>query len=276
MESASSRRGFFSVGSVGVGAGAAMALTLTLSIRVLAQGGVWSSKTQMPTGRSSLMAGVVNGVLYAVGGGRPAAADTIYTTVEAYDPKTDTWVTKAPLPVPCWGGAAGAVSGILYVVGCGSSTYAYDRTSNSWTAKAAMPTPRRGMAVAVVNGTLYAIGGVRIGYFNTAYNTVQAYNPETNAWTTLAPMPTARYYLAAGVINGLIFAVGGEKVLGPSVSSTVAALEVYNPRTNTWSSGTPIPTAVRGAVVGVIGRRLYVVGGSLSDYSDSLQGLVQV
>jgi N-acetylneuraminic acid mutarotase len=106
------------------------------------QSGVWVTKAPMPTGRSSLMVGVVNGVVYAIGGRRPAAADTIYETVEAYDPKTDTWVTRAPLPVPCWGTGAAAISGIIYVVGCGPSTYAYDPGTNTWTARAPMPTPR--------------------------------------------------------------------------------------------------------------------------------------
>ncbi len=39
-------------------------------------------------------------------------------------------------------------------------------------------------------------------------------------------------------------------------------LEVYDPATDTWSTGTPMPTARYGLGVGVIDGKLYVAGGS--------------
>jgi len=46
--------------------------------------------------RFSLSASVVNGIIYAIGGQN--IAGTIFSTVEAYDPKTDKWTKKADLP----------------------------------------------------------------------------------------------------------------------------------------------------------------------------------
>ena len=52
----------------------------------------WKKKTAMPTSRRELSASVVSGKIYAIGGcfdeNKP------YSTVEIYDPATDTW-TKA-------------------------------------------------------------------------------------------------------------------------------------------------------------------------------------
>src|SRR5579863_2703346 len=56
-------------------------------------GGTWSTKASLPAATDSLAAGVVNGILYAVGGSNGAV---MFNAVEAYDPSTDSWTTKAP------------------------------------------------------------------------------------------------------------------------------------------------------------------------------------
>ncbi len=83
--------------------------------QVFGQGGTWTTKAPMPTPRYAPAAGVVNGILYAVGGFR--GGGDVLSTVEAYDPATNTWTTKAPMPTPRGGLAAGVVSGILYLGG---------------------------------------------------------------------------------------------------------------------------------------------------------------
>jgi hypothetical protein len=54
--------------------------------------------------------GVVNGVLYALGGGETGP-------IESYDAVTDTWVARGTMPTPRWGFAVGVVNGVLYTVG---------------------------------------------------------------------------------------------------------------------------------------------------------------
>jgi hypothetical protein len=85
-----------------------------------------TTKAQLPTPRDSLGVGVVNGVLYAVGGQNGSGS---LTTVEAYDPVTDSWTVKAPLPAPREGLGVGVVNGVLYAGGGGSylgTVEAYD------------------------------------------------------------------------------------------------------------------------------------------------------
>jgi Kelch motif len=225
----------------------------------------WTAKAPMPTLRSYFGIGVLNGVLYAVGGeafcglcNPNGAAPT--SVVEAYVPNG--WATRAPMPTVRAGLAVGVVNGLLYAVG-GSATgandlatlEAYDPLTNTWTTKAPMPTARSLLAVEVVNGILYAIGGL-IQASGQRTNVVEAYDPATNSWTTKAPMPTARETLAVAVANGALFAIGGQSSLG-----TLATVEKYDPTTNTWSSKAPMPNARQSLAVGVVGGVVYAVGG---------------
>jgi len=58
----------------------------------------WTTRAPMPTPRNALGVGVINGILYAVGGISTSGIEV--GTVEAYDPTTDSWTTKAPMPTP--------------------------------------------------------------------------------------------------------------------------------------------------------------------------------
>ncbi len=70
--------------------------------QVFGQDGTWIAKAPIPTPRGGLAVGVVNGILYAVGG-RVDHEDGRWEylpTVEAYDPSTNSWTRKAPMPTP--------------------------------------------------------------------------------------------------------------------------------------------------------------------------------
>src|SRR2546429_643700 len=122
----------------------------------------------MPTPRHRLAVGVVNGILYAVGGS-VNVGNPVLATVEAYDPATNSWTTKASLSATRHLLGLGAINGKLYAVGgqgsvpTGSrflgSVEAYDPVTDLWTTKAAMPTARAFLGVGVIDGLLYAVGG---------------------------------------------------------------------------------------------------------------------
>ena len=222
-------------------------------------GGTWTTKAPMPTARSGLAnsVSVVNGVLYAVGGGNNFG---LFATVEAYNPATDTWTTKASMPTARANLGVGVVNGILYAVGgdgpsgcCLATVEAYDPATDTWTTKASMPTARDGMGVGVVNGILYAVGGT-VG--SSVLATVETYNPSTDTWTTQASLPTARGLLGAATINGILYAVGG---VGGATT-----VEAYDPTTNSWTTKTSMPTARWTLGIGVVNGILYAVGGGTS------------
>ena len=194
---------------------------------------MWTTKAAMPTPRFGAAAGVVNGIVYVVGGF--GAGGTRLSTVEAYNPATNTWTTKRVMPTSRSSATAVAMNAILYVLGGeganGLSIYetleAYNPISDTWTSKAPMPTARSSPVVGVIDGLLYVAGGG--GSSNPPFfATLEAYNPATNSWTTRSPMPTPRLFAVGGVVNGLLYVAGG---LG--YHAWVTTLEVYNPALDT-------------------------------------------
>ncbi len=252
---------------------------------VSAKGGKWSVKAPIPTPRYGLAVGVVNGVLYAVGGDRgrgPAVTDRYLTLVEAYNPATNSWTTKAPMPTGRWGLAVGVVKGTLFAVGgvgrpppglrqmsvVLSTVEAYDPITNSWATKAPMPTPRSYLTVGVVNGILYALGGARSPYpqVGDILSSVEAYDPSTNAWTTTAPIPTMRHNFHVGVVNEIMYLLG---TAGPG-SDLVSAMEAYDPVTNGWKPKASIPKPWLVLAVGVTNQTLYAVATRLIESASEI------
>ena len=205
----------------------------------------WKERSPMPTRHGYLASGVVNGILYAVGGqDDPAGTAVILNSVEAYDPLTDTWSSKTPMPTARRGAAIGVVGGILYTVGgelspAGSHNMsnvveAYDPASDTWSTRAPMPTARDALSVVVIDDTLYAIGG----YDGVAYlPTVEVYDPATDHWTTKTPMPTPRAIASALALDGKLYVAGGYTGI------TSRVVESYDPATGSWTTKSRCPAA---------------------------------
>ena len=143
----------------------------------------WTSRADMPTARFNASASTVNGKIYVIGGA-PGESELYrgLSTVEEYDPATDTWTPKADMPTARTYLSTSVVNGRVYAIGGQedgipfSTVEAYDPATDTWTPKADMPTARFLPATSVVNGKIYAMGGsVGIGPVPTA--TVEAYDP---------------------------------------------------------------------------------------------------
>ena len=75
----------------------------------------WIRKTNMPTPRRAHCAGVINGVIYVIGGTQDNEVGL--STVEAYDPATDQWTKKADMPTARWYFSTSVVNGRIYAFG---------------------------------------------------------------------------------------------------------------------------------------------------------------
>ena len=69
--------------------------------------------------------------------------------------------------------------------------------------------------------------------------------------------------MAVNVVDGILYAIGGATETSAH-GSPVSVNEAYNPETDAWMPGTPMPTARYGARAAAIDRVLYVVGGNNS------------
>jgi Kelch motif protein/HYDIN/CFA65/VesB family protein len=174
--------------------------------------GTWGPAAPMLTPRSQLAVvaapcPATGTCIYAVGGFNSGEL----STVEVYNPATNTWTAVAPLAAPRaeLAGAAGPC-----------------------------PTPQTGICVYALGGFRFLAGGL--------LDTVEAYNPATNTWSPQAPLPTPRADLAAAgapctapQTGNCIYAAGGT-VSGPD---PLFRLDMYDPATNSWSPAPSMPTA---------------------------------
>jgi hypothetical protein len=79
------------------------------------------------------------------------------------------------------------------------------------------------------------------------------FNPP--AWEEVAPLNTPRSNHSAVVLNGEIYVVGGF-----DGNSNLSSVEIYNPTTDQWRSGTPMPGATIG-MAEVIDGKIYLHAG---------------
>jgi N-acetylneuraminic acid mutarotase len=235
---------------------------LSLSSISLAQE-PWTTKTDMPTARAGFSASVVDGKIYAIGGATIVNLVGPYlSTVEMYDPATDTWTAKAPMSTGRIYHYSAVVNGIIYVFGgdSGNDTIgtveAYDPASDSWTNKSNMSSARGAHRAVAVNGKIYVIGGTRSPDW-PALKIVEEYDPATDTWTRKADMPIGKWCFAASVVDGIIYVIGGQSA-AESWSSTVYA---YNPATDTWTQKTNMPTGRTHFSACAVNGIIFAVGG---------------
>jgi len=133
----------------------------------------WQPRQTLPTPRTHMYAGAVNGKIYLIGGrvgSMQVVTGSTTDLVEEYDTAADRW---------------GAV-------------------------KLRMPTPRDGGTVGVYQGKIYVAGGQAITAINNSVSrALEAYDPATNTWTSLPNVPLARHGQGGGVIGNRFHVVGG-------------------------------------------------------------------
>jgi hypothetical protein len=131
------------------------------------------------------------------------------------------------------------------------------------------------------------------------HESVEVYDAKTSEWRELAPMHHARYLHAAAVDRkGRLFVFGGSpfgigiergkdesdasweargREMDRQASTSIASVEMYDPKTNTWTERAPLPTPRQsmGADVGADGR-IYVVGGAPSYAHPAPMDIVEI
>ncbi len=203
--------------------------------------------------------------LYALGGrgNRP---------VQVFNATQNKWSTLAPLPMELHHFQPVILNGYLYAIGAFTCCYPNEPTiadiyrlnlaSNTWETHGSIPNTRlRGSAGAVVhNDKIYLIGGNTDGHSGGAVAWLDEYNPENGEWRTLPDAPNARDHFNAAVVDNRLIATSGRQT-NVSFGGMVAATDVYNFDSNTWTSVAPIPTPRAGAMLGVSNGNVIVIGG---------------
>jgi N-acetylneuraminic acid mutarotase len=243
--------------------------------------GNWTAKKPMPTPRiGSFGIAACQNKIYVIGGEDEALSSRGYyflSTNEVYDPTTDTWETKKPMPTSRRYIEANVVHGKIYVIG--GTTYASDNSNHSndtdvnevydpitdvWETKQPALIAVDNYVSAVVGNKIYIMGGTSDQIYDGSLRWVsnQIYDVETDTWSFGASLPNATYFAAACVTTGSmapkrIYTIGG------GFTEATNVVNVYDPASDNWTSGTPMPTKRSSLAVGIVNDIVYAMGGSL-------------
>lgn len=80
-------------------------------------------------------------------------------------------------------------------------------------------------------------------------------------WVRKADLPAARWFLTTTVFNGKIYSMGGMGGKPDSLTGS-AAVERYDPPTNTWTKMADMPTPRGGLAAAVVGGKIVAFGGA--------------
>ena len=227
----------------------------------------WDELSGMPTGRWGLSVVEYEGTLFAIGGSQSSSSRL--STVEQYDPSTDTWTPRADMPTARKNAAAAVVDGKIYVFGGSqahmlgnikTTTEAYDPATDTWISLTDMPTARFGLAAVPVDGKIYAICGRGDGGFERV---VEVYDPATDTWETKAPYPAAIGFAGFAGFEGKIYMFGG--TAGQFNDTT--ATRVYDPVADQWETKESMQRARILSSATELDGKFYVLGGNLPDQS---------
>jgi N-acetylneuraminic acid mutarotase len=192
------------------------------------------------------------------------------------------WSNGAPMPDPSAGFAAAPFGNKVFVFGgtspddgqyfppdpipvaALSKTRVYDPQANTWTAKAPMPVGGFPVQAHVIGDKIYVLPNSGANGFR---NEILEYDPVADAWTFKTPRPTYRDRAASAAVNGKIYLLGGVGMIddGPQTNGTQikkSHVEIFDPATDSWSTGQSAPYAFYEAATCSISDEIYMFGGA--------------
>lgn len=221
---------------------------------------VWQPITDARVARVGAAATETDGTIWVFGGGT-GAGDRVSGAHEGYDPAIDSWKSGAELPVPVQRAMSVTWRGNPVVLGGwrtgGDTAVASDQVwrmiDGRWTELPPLLQPRAAAAAAVVDDRIVVTGGVDAA--GRLLSSTEIFDGAS--WTRGAPLPTPRQMLGGASDGTLMYAIGGA-----SGTTDSAAVEAYDPATDTWRTMGPLPQARSDFGLAVADTRLVIVGGS--------------
>ena len=144
----------------------------------------------------------------------------------------------------------------VYSLSLIQSSYSQDNTPAYWTNGNAMPRTTTEATAATLGDIIYIIGG----YDETGEGVgmVEMYNSTSDSWTSdVAQLPVPLHHTSADSFQGKVYVAGG--YTGDWIASD--RLFIYDPLTNQWTQGNPMPTPRGYPVANFVNGTFYVIGG---------------
>uniref|UniRef100_A0A8C9FHC0 Kelch like ECH associated protein 1 n=1 Tax=Pavo cristatus TaxID=9049 RepID=A0A8C9FHC0_PAVCR len=206
----------------------------------------WSPCAPMSVPRNRIGVGVIDGMIYAVGGSHGCVH---HSSVERYEPERDEWQLVAPMLTRRIGVGVAVLNRLLYAVGGFDGTArlrsaeCYHPERDAWRPIAPMASIRSGAGVCALNNCIYAMGG----YDGTdQLNSTERYDVESDTWSFVAPMRHRRSALGVTVYQGKIYVLGGY-----DGHTFLDSVECYDPAEDAWTEVTRMTSGRSGVGVAI-------------------------
>ncbi|WP_413582326.1 Kelch repeat-containing protein [Bdellovibrio sp. HCB288] len=181
----------------------------------------WTYGPDLPTAVSEFSSVTLSDNTILILGGLTTAAATSITTVQAYNPSTNSFTTKAPMTLGRYQAAAAVLpSGNVLLTGGWASTGSmtatteiYNVTANTWSAGPSLSANRRAHgAISLPSGKILVTSGVtNLTFPSIPAKTSEIYDQATNSWSmdpiaieaghslgTLLKLPDGKILIAGG------------------------------------------------------------------------------
>jgi N-acetylneuraminic acid mutarotase len=174
---------------------------------------------------------VSNDIVYVIGGNTTDLQRI--TTVESYNPSTNTWTQEAPLLVGKSEISAGVIGDAIIAAdgyttsGDTGDNETYEIQTNAWTSLAPDPTPRNGSCTGVIGGKLYVSDGDNDS--NNPISVNESFSPTANKWTSVAKAPQTVTDMSFDVYGGKLYCIGGGSTAIPMQGSVYDYVQIFEP-----------------------------------------------
>ncbi len=152
--------------------------------------------------------------------------------------------------------------------------WSYDIDNDRYTAAPLLPETRGGGGLALAGGKLHFMGGLEADRDTDSADhwvlDLDEWAQGSARWRNAAPMPEPRNQFSCVAFDGKIYAIGGQ-FHHDSMQLDQARVDIYDPETDSWSNGPPLPKGHSHAEAGtfVHDGRIYMVGGHTTKKGES-------
>jgi len=228
----------------------------TAAIVSVTAGGARTLRAQLPEVQHDAQAALLDGEVYAFGGGDLAS----YSHILRFDPASGAVASAGELPRPQSDVAVTTIGSTAFIVGGFDGVSPLD-TIVAWRPGtppryvARLPFAVRYAAVAAVGGRLIIAGGTTTAGVSDA---IWSYDPSDGAVVQVGVLPRALTHASAVTLGGRVYVIGGR--LSPAGDQTAGIVEIDPASAQAMVVGS-LPAPLSDAAVALAGDRIVVAGG---------------